>query len=321
VRARTFSIDADFRVRGAAGPVLGIEAKGPIDRTDPAHPAFSQKVAVTGGTPFSGEVRRIGDRTYLRADGAGFWTGIADAQLFSKAKFPVGTSLDAVTQQMAERQFATIPVLRHSRKLPSETVDGVRALHYEVIPDVLAAKQLVVTLLELRLGRPFTSAERADIDASFASLTPATSEAWIGVTDHRFRRVALHFRSGEGGAAVAVDLSVSFSGYGTPAHIAPPDGEVRAFTNAGALTGAGAATGATTGGVSSGGLPTTQAPTEPDTDHDGLDDALERFYGTDRLNPDTDGDGMNDGDEVKAGRNPDGPGGLYDFGLPFNASN
>ena len=52
-----------------------------------------------------------------------------------------------------------------------------------------------------------------------------------------------------------------------------------------------------------------------DPDHDGLSNLLEAFYQTDPNNPDTDGDGVSDGDEVSQGRNPTGPGLLFDFGL------
>lgn len=44
----------------------------------------------------------------------------------------------------------------------------------------------------------------------------------------------------------------------------------------------------------------TMTPTVVDTDNDGLSDAEEDNFGTDRFNPDTDGDGQTDGAEVKA---------------------
>lgn len=42
----------------------------------------------------------------------------------------------------------------------------------------------------------------------------------------------------------------------------------------------------------------------PDSDGDGLPDAVEALYGTDPNNPDTDGDGFADGEEVRAGYDP-----------------
>lgn len=50
--------------------------------------------------------------------------------------------------------------------------------------------------------------------------------------------------------------------------------------------------------------------TNLDSDKDGLTDAEETQYGTDKNNPDTDGDGYKDGAEVKAGYNPKGSGRL-----------
>jgi len=52
-----------------------------------------------------------------------------------------------------------------------------------------------------------------------------------------------------------------------------------------------------------------------DPDHDGLNNMLELFFGTDPHNPDTDGDGVSDGAEVKRGSNPRGKGTLFGFGL------
>lgn len=45
-----------------------------------------------------------------------------------------------------------------------------------------------------------------------------------------------------------------------------------------------------------------------DSDSDGLDDDLEKVFGTDPNNPDTDGDGYSDGSEVSNGYNPNGEG-------------
>lgn len=47
-----------------------------------------------------------------------------------------------------------------------------------------------------------------------------------------------------------------------------------------------------------------------DFDHDGLNDALEMFYGTDPANPDSDDDTFLDSDEIKRGYNPLGEGAL-----------
>ncbi len=45
-------------------------------------------------------------------------------------------------------------------------------------------------------------------------------------------------------------------------------------------------------------------PDQLDSDKDGLGDADEKKFGTDKNNPDTDGDGLLDKEEIDAGRNP-----------------
>ncbi len=52
------------------------------------------------------------------------------------------------------------------------------------------------------------------------------------------------------------------------------------------------------------------APVDPnqDTDHDGLTDSQESYWGTDYTNPDSDGDGYLDGEEVASGHDPMIPG-------------
>ena len=48
----------------------------------------------------------------------------------------------------------------------------------------------------------------------------------------------------------------------------------------------------------------TSDPRFADKDQDGMDDRVERYWGTDPGNPDTDGDGYKDGDEPDLGLNP-----------------
>ena len=50
--------------------------------------------------------------------------------------------------------------------------------------------------------------------------------------------------------------------------------------------------------------PTLTLIVQTDTDHDGLSDEQEAFYGSNPANPDTDGDGIKDGDEVDMGTSP-----------------
>ncbi len=57
-----------------------------------------------------------------------------------------------------------------------------------------------------------------------------------------------------------------------------------------------------------------------DSDGDGLTDEVERFLGTDPYKADTDGDGMSDLEEIRAGRNPLGPGDWKNWFLPHEGN-
>lgn len=58
-----------------------------------------------------------------------------------------------------------------------------------------------------------------------------------------------------------------------------------------------------------------------DSDNDGLTDEVEKFLGTDSYKADTDGDGMSDAAEIRAGRNPLGPGTFRDWFTAHEGNN
>jgi len=213
------------------------------------------------------------------------------------------------------------------QRLGDEVIGGVDTLHYEVQPEPLFIKDYFVTTETIRKGRELNDEERQVIDRFFANLTAETGEVWIGQSDYYLYRARFRFNYDDGRRDGTLNLTARFSNFNAPVNIeVPTDEEVENVSNivqsflpslVDRLPIAGLGEVGSNGGAElpDGGLDLDEPGIDTDPDEDGLTTSLEYFYGSDPLNPDTDGDGMSDGDEVQAGRNPTGPGDLFDFGL------
>ncbi len=331
---------------------MGFESHGPVDVSDEMNECLRQDFRLTAGAEdprldFAGEFRRRDATDFLNfselpADlGAvklaayrGKWLSFDTERLRRSIDSPFfgapGRQLDEFDRQYLVEQFRTTPFLRFVSKLRSETIGGVAAHHYQVRPEILYIKHFIIESEGLRLGRELTAKERDFLDTFFANVTPEDGEVWIGKQDYYLYRMRLRFRYDDGVRDGVLSLTLNFGKYNAklaPGE-APPGVEnideiLRSLLPSAMehLPLAGKATlrpAEETAGPR--GLPV-MMPTagEGDQDKDNLSDALESFYGTDPRDPDTDGDGAKDGDEVNAGMDPNGPGRLFDFGLPFNS--
>ncbi|MBU1028679.1 hypothetical protein KKE28_00540, partial [Patescibacteria group bacterium] len=184
-----------------------------------------------------------------------------------------------------------------------------------------------VTSETVRKGRELTSDERRIVDRFFSNVQAETGEIWIGHSDYYLYRLFLRFNYNDGLRDGSLSLTLTFSDFNQPYQIADPEGEVQdvsqiiesllpSFVNKLPLANIGGQNLINSGDGSRGGLSVSVTTIQAeDPDRDGLNNYLEFFYGSDPNNPDTDGDGMLDGAEVIGGRNPTGPGRLFDFGL------
>ncbi len=225
-------------------------------------------------------------------------------------------------------QFRMTPFLRVKEKLKNESLGGVPTHHYQVEPITLFFKDYFVLAETKRLGRELTNKERDAADVFFSNITPdpAGCELWIGTRDYHLYRMRMRVvYDDDSGRKGVFTLTANFSHFNEPTVFDTPTSGVEDVTSviASLLPGlSGHLPLANKGPVrrstkeSSGGLQIEfKQAGDVDTDHDGLTNALEKFYGTDPNNHDTDGNGVKDGDEVSAGCNPVGAGALFSFGL------
>jgi hypothetical protein len=329
---------------------------GPISReadgTTRADQAFSLQVGKDGPETFSGEYRRVGAAEYFNFDQLPAQIGVvrfdeyrdrwlqADVRgLLSNFDLPL---VGAGTAPMSEadgvalaEQFAKTPFFAIVSRFPDEGAAAARTHHYKVRSDSgnLLFEDFYEQAEAARLGRDLTDKERATIRTFFSDIVVSDAELWIGAGDYYLHRAKFVFAYDDAERNATMTVDASFGAFDrSDVAVALPGGadDVTDILES-LLTGAAAHLPlAANGGqqrvnvpeAGQAGLPVQASPNaDVDSDHDGLPDVLEAFYGTDPLNPDTDGDGVNDGEEVKAGCNPNGPGRLFDFGITKDVGN
>lgn len=292
---------------------------------------------------FEGEERSLGDANFLRLDRipqqlggvrldrfVGRWLRIEKQDIAKRIDLPViggGRDLTDEDSQYLLEQFRQTPFFTVQQRLKDEVVGGANTFHYTIKPELSFFKDFFVTSETVRKGRELTSDERRIVDRFFSNVQAETGEIWIGHSDYYLYRLFLRFNYNDGLRDGSLSLTLTFSDFNQPYQIADPEGEVQdvsqiiesllpSFVNKLPLANIGGQNLINSGDGSRGGLSVSVTTIQAeDPDRDGLNNYLEFFYGSDPNNPDTDGDGMLDGAEVIGGRNPTGPGRLFDFGL------
>lgn len=321
--------------------------QGYVDRWLPDETKHWHAFRVSAGDKrplvFAGDYRRIGEANFLSLNDMpgrlgtfqlgryrDRWLRMEPSRLFAKIDSPFipkeSETMDEFDEAYLVEQFRITPFLSVKKKLRGERIGGVATNHYEVEPELLYFKDYFIVAQTLRLGRELTNAERLKVETFFADVTPESGELWIGRGDYYLYRMRLRFRYDDGTRSGVLDLTANFSEFNLRPDIKVPEGEVQdiqpilrsllpslvshlPLAKEGGdrvLIGEEGSRGL--------GVEVVQIGNE-DPDGDRLPNALELFYGSDPNNPDTDGDGVGDGDEVQAGRNPTGPGSLFDFGI------
>lgn len=301
----------------------------------------------------SGEVRALGDRTYLTYEAPGPDVPGVDfsgedvwVEFFTGDLPGWGSILPGITVPVfgGERQGSWSPeAIAKLRKLlrvadvflvsyDNET-DDVREVETRILDarfDPDAVRAFLRELIRIKHDREPSANELLHIEAQALALEKLTIRLWIGKEDHLLYRFQAAGAIPEEGAStlVPVDILVDFSGFNEPFAVEiPNEKDVLTFKEilgatfgllpesdeSSALSLRPANQPLVTSDVAH--LPVSEVEQSTDPDRDGLDNVLERFYGTNPQNPDTDGDGVSDGEEVLSGRNPRGDGSLFGFGL------
>jgi len=294
----------------------------------------------------SGELKTVGDKTYLTYAAPGPEVkGVSFAQdgtwvSFAQGEFPfwgsvvpgmvlpLPTSKDSINwSPESVKQVRTLIALADIFHVTfSGSKELIRNQETRIIDarfDPDATNSFLLDLLRARDIREPTDEDRLLADAQTAALVPLSVRMWIGSRDHLLYRLEIHGNSSvsDQNKPTPVDVRVEFSDFNKPYTATAPTSLVsfssilksvlqslptskqsNLFSQHPVLT----------EGVS---LPAQFIETADDPDHDGLNNTLEVFFGTNPNNPDTDGDGVNDGDEVRRGTNPRGKGSLFGFGL------
>lgn len=206
-------------------------------------------------------------------------------------------------------------------RLEDAAVRGLGVYRFRTGLEPLFLKEYLAKAESARLGRPLADEERVALDRFFAEIAWSDVELWIGKRDYYLYKLTADASRTHGAKTETLRLTLEFSRFNEPVLFKWPDAPAE---NADALVvglfkkpAASLQTADAAEKKSAVSLDEAAAApaSDGDPDRDGLSNELETFYRTDRNNPDSDGDGVSDGDEVNAGMNPAGPGGIFDFGI------
>ncbi|WKZ29481.1 MAG: hypothetical protein QY323_01985 [Patescibacteria group bacterium] len=350
---KTFHVDLSATVVGVpkeleSGVVanatgVDIAVRMDVDRTDPMRQAsvsmfeLSQGLTSGGQAKLVGEARRKDGVHYLKlqtmegvqgvdADRiVGVWMKagrpFVDLLLASGSPEP---ALDAAEFEMMKKSLQTVDLFTVVETLPKETVAGAKSFHYAVEMNMEVVSALMLKRRELSLGRELTSEDVLVVTGELMQWNRPVGEIWVDAKTRKFKQLTLGTSLGLDGKSGAAAGTLVFSDEGKPVRVDAPEAEdvekvlgplfEKRLSLAGDRERDRSSSAPETSTSPLALLPGAQVQST-DTDHDGLVDAQEAFYGADAWNPDTDGDGYADGLEVEKGMNPVGPGPLFGFGL------
>jgi hypothetical protein len=299
----------------------------------------------------SGEIRKADGITYLMYEAPGPDVENIDFHNemwleFTKDELPgwgaIVPGLDAPLKPMSDSGPWTSEGVQRMRQLLSFTdifyveyngltqiIDGVNTRIIDGYFDQDAVEVFLLDFIRAKDGHGPDDEQRILAHDQAEQIARVIVRFWVGTQDHllyQFQGAGAFFQE-ETNELMPVDIRIDFSDHNTAVEIEKPQ-ETISFTQVlqdvyGGLREAGASSFGSSGNVSdvslssTAKLPVTEIEVTNDPDNDGLDNLLERFYGTDMNNPDTDGDGISDGEEVRSGANPRGKGSLFSFGLGF----
>ena len=294
------------------------DATGSRDNNDVENSKLRQHFTVSVGATdpflFVGDHIRIGEQDFLNLTSSPGnvgslhfdtlqkkWLFFNLSKLLENFAWPFGgyrTSSSADRVFLGE-QFRVTPFLHLEEKLPSEKINGFSSYHYKVRPELVYAKDYFIMSEQKQLHRELTSKEHNALDTFFANVTAGDGEVWIGKGDYFPYRLQFRFTYKDDMREGIFSVAMNFLHFNESVDIVAPSGGVSdgnllitsllpsikghlPLAKEGVVP-------RTEGVVNNNSLP---APIldvgQDDTDHDGLSNMLEAFYGSNLRNPDTD---------------------------------
>ena len=284
----------------------------------------------------SGELRTIDGTSYLSISSKDEWVSFADGELAKYGDVIPGARVPALTDEAILRlrellSVADVLMVRYDDVTEIVEQHATRVIEARFEPD--ATRALLLDVVRAKENREPTDAERVVVESQASDLERLAVRLWIGIDDHllyRFQAAGVSQTSPcpspcEGEGSVSIDVLINLFDYDVPF-----DGEMpspkrttgfSSIYNAmiGSLESSGNAIPSPSQGEGQGEvygrLPVETTTKSDDADGDGLSAIVEAFYQTNPNVADTDGDGKSDGEEVLSGKNPNGSGSLFGFGL------
>ncbi len=275
-----------------------LKLDGQADWRDEKTPKTSQTLTIDVDTSFlkgsgGGDIRTVGQEGFARLTSApdlgefGDLTPLKDLWFSLDAK-ELGTTTgnDALEKGLTKDQAKQMrDILKKQRpvkkitKHRDETVAGSKSRHYSVQLDHDGIRDSIVESLKVFQKKDVTDLERRYIDEGLASgILEKPLDIWVGKKDGRVRQIKFQYH--QEFDPYVVDASVDFTAkrYDADLKIDKPEGALASDQ--------------------------VEKETTTDTDHDGLNDFIERYFKSDPKKADTDGDGNKDGAEVGGGYDP-----------------
>jgi len=224
--------------------------------------------------------------------------------------------IEAIKKIIQEQGISIIKIVED---LGIEELDSVKTYHYKIGITKESLINLINNIKEVSENKEKIEESLADMkDEDWNKVTQQIFDVWIDKEDFYLRKFYSSYEDQE--TKSSVTLTAGFNDFNTPLNVVEPADVVTweeffnqiigdfSFGFEGQLD---IPEGEFGPGIESNDDKSSYLGV--DSDNDGLDDDLEKLFGTDPANPDTDGDGYLDGEETENGYNPLGEGKLYNY--------
>jgi len=258
----------------------------------------------------AGEIRYIDNNLYVKASTLpqfGFdltsildmWVKIDSTQLNQSVGSDVQTQLSADEIAKIQKVYSRNSFIKFSSLPKIEKINNDTTLHYIYTVDNEKLLAFVNDYSTTILGLPSDSLDQNSLKSSLPTIS---GNIWVGILDFLPRKFDLNLGV-KADSMIPVDAKVVIGGtmtnFNKPVSIETPLDTVGLDEVEKAIT--------------------PPAPVvKVDTDKDGLNNDMEKIWGTDQTKADTDGDGHNDFAEICGGYNPTGPGNFTDTQLKLS---